>query len=313
LGRNGELRRNIQQTIPVRIIDRGTKVVVLGDSHDTELVREVLLELLISIRNGHTPTKEDVDYALNQTYNPPGPKDLGQVLSMHPVLRGDIDIIPRTRGQKRLLDSVSTNELTFAIGPAGSGKTFLAMAAAVSALLNKEVERLVLTRPAVEAGENLGFLPGDMKDKVDPYLQPLYDALNTMVDSNTARRFFEREQVEVAPLAFMRGRTLSKCFAILDEAQNTSSQQMKMFLTRLGKGSKAIVTGDVTQVDLPPRQESGLIHAQRILHGTKGIGIVQLDKSDIVRHQLVQRIVEAYEGDEPTTSQSDEPASFSRD
>lgn len=313
MGRNGELRRNIQQTIPVRIIDRGTKVVVLGDSHDTELVREVLMELLISIRNGHTPSREDVDYALNKSTDQSGVKDLGQVLSLHPVLRGDIDIIPRTHGQKRLLDAVSKNELTFAIGPAGSGKTFLAMAAAVSALLNKEVERLVLTRPAVEAGENLGFLPGDLKEKVDPYLQPLYDALNTMVDGNTARRIFEREQVEVAPLAFMRGRTLAKSFAILDEAQNTSREQMKMFLTRLGKGSKAIVTGDVTQVDLPPRQESGLIHAERILQNTKGVGIVHLDKSDIVRHQLVQRIVEAYETEDTTSKSPKAPASFSRD
>lgn len=295
MGRNGSYRKLIQKTLPVRIVDRGNNVVVMGDPEEAARVTAMLEELLIAIRKGHSPTREDIIYALDDTKTP-GSKDLGAVLGDTPaVLRPDIAIKPRTRGQKAFMDAVRTHEIVLVIGPAGTGKTFLAMAAAVSALLNRDVKRLVLTRPAVEAGENLGFLPGDLKEKVDPYLIPLYDALHAMVDDEKSQRIFDRDQVEVAPLAYMRGRTLANCFAILDEAQNTTPEQMKMFLTRLGEGSRAIITGDVTQIDLPRGVSSGLVEADKVLKDTEGIATVYLDKEDIVRHRLVQNIVDAYE------------------
>lgn len=298
LGRNGELRKRIQQEIPVRIVDRGAKIMVLGEAEDTALVGDLLGELLDSVRSGHIPTGDDVDYALGQIRNR-STAGLGAVLGeVHPVLRSDIFIKARTRGQREYLEAIRTHDVVVVIGPAGTGKTYLAMAAALSALLNKEVNTLVLTRPAVEAGENLGFLPGDLQEKVHPYLRPLYDALYSMIDRNRAQKLFDREQVEVAPLAFMRGRTLSRCFAILDEGQNTTPQQMKMFLTRLGEGSKAIVTGDITQIDFPEGTKSGIVEAARILHGTEGVAVVRLTEEDVVRHRLVQNIVTAYEADE---------------
>jgi phosphate starvation-inducible protein PhoH and related proteins len=297
LGQNGELRRLIQTETPVRILDRGGTVAIMGDEADAALVHGVLTELLVAIRRGHHPTVADVTYALDEARGN-GSEGLGEVFSSAPpVLRRDIRIKPRTRGQSEYLESVRAHEVTLVIGPAGTGKTYLAMAAAVSALLNKEVNRLVLTRPAVEAGENLGFLPGDLEEKVNPYLRPLYDALYSMVDVDKVARFVEQGKVEVAPLAFMRGRTLAQSFAILDEAQNTTTEQMKMFLTRLGEGSRAIVTGDITQIDLPKGVKSGLVEAHRILHLTPGIGIIHLTKADVVRHPLVQAIVDAYEAD----------------
>jgi phosphate starvation-inducible PhoH-like protein len=280
----------------------------------------MLEELLVAVRNGHTPSLADLSYVLNETrkdwqdsaVRQEAPRDaaaqarpweapgagLGNVLSgRFTGLRTDIRIKPRTRGQMTYLDAIKENEVTLAIGPAGTGKTFLAMAAAVSALLNKEVSRLILTRPAVEAGETLGFLPGDLQQKVNPYLRPLYDALYAMVDVERIQRMMDREMIEVAPLAFMRGRTLSNAFAILDEAQNTTSEQMKMFLTRLGEGSRAIITGDITQIDLPKGVRSGLVEARRILGNTKGVGIINLGRNDVVRHPLVQSIIQAYEHD----------------
>jgi phosphate starvation-inducible PhoH-like protein len=206
---------------------------------------------------------------------------------------------PRTVGQKSYVEALRKGDLVFAIGPAGTGKTYLAVAAAVAALKSKSVSRLILTRPAVEAGENLGFLPGDLEAKVDPYLRPLYDALFEMIDIEKAQKLFERRTVEVAPLAYMRGRTLNDAFVILDEAQNTTPSQMKMFLTRLGFGSKMVVTGDVTQTDLPAGTESGLRVASRILPGVQGIEFVRLEKADVVRHGIVQRIIAAYEKHEP--------------
>jgi len=199
-----------------------------------------------------------------------------------------------TINQQKLVESSNANDLVFAIGPAGTGKTYTAVALAVRALKNKEVRRIILTRPAVEAGENLGFLPGDLKDKLDPYLQPLYDALRDMLPTQKLLTYIEDGTIEVAPLAFMRGRTLDHAFAILDEAQNTTSSQLKMFLTRMGKSSKFIVTGDITQIDLPKNQESGLVHATRILRGIPGMDFIYLDQRDIIRHKLVVRIIEAY-------------------
>ena len=290
----------------MRIVDRGAKVVVVGSDPDAAMVGKMLDEMLAAVRNGHTPSIADVTYALSEARGG-GVQDLGAVLGEVPkALRRDMQIKPRTRGQRQYLDAINSHEITLAIGPAGTGKTYLAMAAAVSALLNNEVRRLILTRPAVEAGENLGFLPGDLQQKVNPYLRPLYDALYSMVDVERVRRLIERETIEVAPLAFMRGRTLDNAFLILDEAQNTKTEQMKMFLTRMGEGSRAVITGDITQIDLPHGTTSGLVEARRILRGVEGIAIVHLNRGDVVRHRLVQSVIEAYEshgarrGDERT-------------
>lgn len=318
LGRNGELGKRLQAETQVRIVDRGAKIVVVGDeAHPVmiggrpaaEVVGDVIDELLVAVRRGHTPTVADVTYALSEArkqgaVSGPGGGEgrglagLGAVFSERsPAIRSDIPVRPRTRGQRQYLDAMRSNEVTLVIGPAGTGKTYLAMAAAVSALLNKEVDRLILTRPAVEAGESLGFLPGDVEQKVNPYLRPLYDALYSMVDVDRARRLIDQEKVEVAPLAFMRGRTLAHAFVILDEAQNTTTEQMMMFLTRLGEGSRAVVTGDITQIDLPKETRSGLVEAQRVLRGVRGVAIIHLTEQDVVRHALVQRIVNAYEAD----------------
>jgi phosphate starvation-inducible PhoH-like protein len=279
--------------------------VIIGEEPDAGMVERLLDEMLTAVRGGHTPTVADVRYALGEAQTSNLDNLGGDISSDGPGLRSDIGTRPRTRGQKRYLEAIRNHEVTLGIGPAGTGKTYLAMAAAVSALLNKQVRRLILTRPAVEAGESLGFLPGDLEQKVHPYLRPLYDALYAMVDVDRVQRMMSREQIEVAPLAFMRGRTLDHAFLILDEAQNTTSEQMKMFLTRLGEGSRAVITGDITQVDLPRGTKSGLIEAERILRGTPGIGIVRLQRSDIVRHELVQSIIDAYErGDGPKTGDS---------
>ena len=291
------MRKRIQSETGIRIVDRGAKVAIIGDDAEAALVGSVLGEMLVAVRHGHTPTLADVAYALGEARSR-GVEDLGRVLGLSPgVLRRDIRIKPRTRGQKAYLDAIESFEITLVTGPAGTGKTYLGMAAAVSALLNKQVNRLVLTRPAVEAGENLGFLPGDIEQKVNPYLRPLYDALHSMVDLERVLRFIDRQEIEVAPLAFMRGRTLDHAFIILDEAQNTTTEQMLMFLTRLGEGSRAVVTGDITQIDLPKGVKSGLVEAKRILRHTTGIAVVALTKDDVVRHPLVQTIVEAYECD----------------
>lgn len=210
-------------------------------------------------------------------------------------------IAPRNANQSRMVRSFSGNDLTFALGPAGTGKTYIAIALAVRALKNKECRRIILSRPAVEAGEKLGFLPGDMKDKIDPYLQPLYDALEDMIPQQKLKEYMEADTIQIAPLAFMRGRTLNDAVIILDEAQNTTRHQMKMFLTRLGMNGKMIITGDTTQIDLPRTVQSGLLQALRILRGVKGIGVIEYEKKDIVRHPLVQRIVDAYEKREKET------------
>lgn len=255
----------------------------------------------------------DVTYALDEARSH-GVPELGSVLGPAPgVLRRDMGVKPRTVGQKKYLEAIETNEITLATGPAGTGKTYLAMAAAISSLLNKQVTRLILTRPAVEAGESLGYLPGDLEEKVNPYLRPLYDALHSMVDVERVRRLIDRQAIEVAPLAFMRGRTLDHAFIILDEAQNTTTDQMLMFLTRLGEGSKAVVTGDITQIDLPKGVKSGLVEARRILRKVPGIAIIHLSKSDVVRHPLVQRVVDAYEAESLEAGQQLEPSQVTED
>ncbi len=292
------MRRRIQDEAQVRIVDRGAKVVIVGEEQDAHMVRGVLRDMLAAVRSGHVPTLSDLNYALASARNRSHHGGGSEVMAEKGAgIREDIHIRPRTHGQKHYLETVLSAPMTLVIGPAGTGKTYLAMAAAVSSLMNKQVKRLVLTRPAVEAGESLGFLPGGLEEKVNPYLRPLYDALYSMVDMGRVRRFMDEERVEVAPLAFMRGRTLEQAFVILDEAQNTTSEQMLMFLTRLGEGSRAVITGDITQIDLPKGTKSGLVEARRILRGVPGIGIVHLSKHDVVRHPLVQRIVDAYESD----------------
>ena len=308
LGHNGEIRKFIQMRSPVRIVDRGAKVVVIGEEEPANAVSAMLSDMLRAVRRGYTPSLSDFEYALS-TLSTAEQEDRGALLSQQPpAIRTDVRIRPRTRGQKKYLDAIDAHDITLAVGPAGTGKTYLAMAVAVSALLNRQVKRLVLTRPAVEAGERLGFLPGDLEQKVNPYLRPLYDALYSMVDMERVRRLIEQECIEVAPLAFMRGRTLDNAFIILDEAQNTTVDQMMMFLTRLGQNSKAIVTGDITQIDLPPNTRSGLIDATQVLQNIKGIGLVHLTKRDVVRNPLVQKIINAYEitGNHPANNSLNE-------
>ena len=269
-------------------------MIVKGEAERAARAHAILIELLAAVRRGHQPTCDDADAGLDKMRR--GGGNAAALGEESAVLRPDLQVRPRTAGQKRYLDAIERCDMTLVIGPAGTGKTYLAMAAAVSALLSKRVKRLILTRPAVEAGESLGFLPGDLKQKVNPYLRPLYDALYSMVDIDRVQRLIDHQQIEVAPLAFMRGRSLDQSFVILDEAQNTTTEQMLMFLTRLGQGSRAIITGDITQNDLPKGVSSGLKQAQKVLKGVSGIGIIQLDKNDVVRSPLVQRIVNAYEG-----------------
>jgi phosphate starvation-inducible PhoH-like protein len=270
---------------------RGNQLTLEGDDGKVGEARLVIDELVDLVEGGHAIGPNTVDAVLAALDAAKDPREIFEdVVWRH---RGK-KITPKTVNQKRYVDAIRSGTITFGIGPAGTGKTYLAMALAVAALADRDVNRLILTRPAVEAGERLGFLPGDMLAKVDPYLRPLFDALYDMLDADRLNAYMERGTIEVAPLAFMRGRTLNDSFIILDEAQNTSPEQMQMFLTRLGFGSKVVVTGDVTQVDLPPDQASGLIHVRQILGDIDGIEFVEFGHQDVVRHVLVQRIVEAY-------------------
>ena len=273
----------------LRIVARGNVIHVMGDELEMCALEDNMLKLQEHILKYNTLTEEDVLHALKgeKTHRPGGDDVIVFSVTGKPIA-------PRTPGQKCLLDAYEQNDMVFATGPAGTGKTYTAIALAVRALKNKQVRRIILSRPAVEAGEKLGFLPGDMKDKIDPYLQPLYDALEDMVPPARLREMMEQNIIQIAPLAFMRGRTLNDAVVILDEAQNTTVAQIKMFLTRMGMSTKMIVTGDLTQVDLPRNPRSGLAEALRVLQGVKGIGFVQMDERDIVRHKLVTRIVEAY-------------------
>ncbi len=299
----GKLDENInliEKELALNIKSRADKIFVSGEEDAVEDGVILLTNLVETARKQNSLSLSDVRYAIslikNNEKRPVSEllKDTLVYTSMGKPIRA------KTLGQKRYIDNINNNDIVFGIGPAGTGKTYLAMAAAVRAFKAKEVNRIILTRPAVEAGENLGFLPGDLQNKVDPYLRPLYDALFEILGHDTYNNLFEKGLIEVAPLAYMRGRTLDSAFVILDEAQNTTNEQMKMFLTRLGYGSKAIVTGDVTQIDLPSGKQSGLKTVLKILAGVKGIGITYLNKNDIVRHALVQRIIDAYEKYEKT-------------
>jgi phosphate starvation-inducible protein PhoH and related proteins len=281
----------LRDRLECTILLRGNRLTIAGDDTHVAEARAVVDELVELVETGQDIGPATVDAVLNAIDQAENVQDVfSDVVWRH---RGK-QITPKTVTQKRYVDAIRNCTVTFGIGPAGTGKTYLGMAAAVAALQERQVARVILTRPAVEAGERLGFLPGDMLAKVDPYLRPLFDALYDMLDADRLNTYMERGTIEVAPLAFMRGRTLNDSFIILDEAQNTSPEQMQMFLTRLGFGSKVVVTGDVTQVDLPREQASGLIHVQDILGSIDGIAFIRFGHEDVVRHKLVQRIVEAY-------------------
>jgi len=280
----------------VKVGGRGTELIIEGDEADVAIVERILKDYGHLFEEGRTLTSNELKNAFRQIAD-------DRTSSLRELLTGQKRINPSGRkqvtargpNQKKYLEAIENNDIVFGIGPAGTGKTYLAVAMAVQYLLSKRVNRIILARPAVEAGEKLGFLPGDLQDKVDPYLRPLYDALFDLMDYERATKFLEKRVIEVAPLAFMRGRTLSDAFIILDEAQNTTSEQMKMFLTRIGFGSKAVITGDVTQIDLPSGRKSGLVEAQRVVSAIDGIAFILFDERDVVRHQLVQMIIKAYD------------------
>ncbi len=295
LGHHDENVKLIERGTGARVVVERGGLTVYGDEVQAELAARVLRQLCELLEGGYPLYASDVDHALRILSADRNARLKEIFLDTVYISAHKRTIAPKSINQKIYIDSIRKYDIVFGIGPAGTGKTYLAMAMAVAALLKNEVARIVLTRPAVEAGERLGFLPGDLAEKVNPYLRPLYDALNDMVDPERARRYMDRGTIEVAPLAFMRGRTLNDSFVILDEAQNTTREQMKMFLTRLGFGSRAIITGDVTQIDLPFGKASGLIEAREILKGIEGIRFVQFDERDVVRHRLVQQIISAYD------------------
>ncbi|HXF58057.1 MAG TPA: PhoH family protein [Actinomycetota bacterium] len=292
LGQRDELLKLVESAFDSHILVRGNEITITGEEEEAERVALLFEELLSLLEQGQTLTADSVGRTIDMIKEDRArPSEvMGDVIL---TVRGRA-IAPKTVGQKRYVDAIRKNTVTFAIGPAGTGKTYLAVATAVKAYQDREVSRIILTRPAVEAGEKLGFLPGTLYEKIDPYMKPLYDALYEMVDAEALQRLMERGTIEVAPLAYMRGRTLNDSFIILDEAQNTTPEQMKMFLTRLGFGSKVVVNGDVTQVDLPAGTRSGLVVVEEILQGIEGIQFVHLGARDVVRHKIVQDIVEAY-------------------
>jgi phosphate starvation-inducible PhoH-like protein len=294
-GRNEEFLRIIRDAFNCKIVARGNQVVISGDVDEVAKLRELFLELLFLYRQGLPLTAHDVRYSIYMV-------KAGKTESLHRMYADTIitnnrgrQVKAKTLGQWHYVETIRHNHITLGIGPAGTGKTYLAVALAVAALKKKEVERIILTRPAVEAGEKLGFLPGDMQDKVDPYLRPLYDGLYDMLGNETFQKYLTKGTIEVAPLAYMRGRTLNDSFIILDEAQNTTPEQMKMVLTRFGFGSKMVITGDITQIDLPGGKSSGLKDASKILKDVPGIGIVKFNDQDVVRHEIVGLIIKAYE------------------
>ena len=282
----------LQDNVDAQIVIRGNKVYLDGDKNDIHIIEYIINEMMLSISSKGTVDPEEIKLFIQSSKNGKvnGSNDKSTIiLYSH---KGSVEA--RTNGQQKYLKAVENNDIVFAIGPAGTGKTYQAVAMAVAALKSRSVDRIIITRPAVEAGERLGFLPGDLKEKVDPYLTPLYDALNDMIPKDKLKTFLNQKTIEIAPLAYMRGRTLHNSFIILDEAQNVTPMQMKMFLTRLGVTSKAIITGDITQIDLPMNDQSGLIDASNVLSKIDGIAFVHFDANDVVRHMLVKKIIKAY-------------------
>lgn len=298
-GPNNDHFEIIKKQYPkLKIVARGNEVKILGDDHELNVFQDKFGHLLEHVEKYENLNITDLERILGSKVSDAGAPDQsadkfasGEVIVFGP---NGVMVKARTANQRRMVDCINKSDILFAIGPAGTGKTYTAVALAVRALKNKEIKRIILTRPAVEAGENLGFLPGDLKEKIDPYLRPLYDALDDMIPAEKLKFYLENRTIEIAPLAFMRGRTLDNCFVILDEAQNATDMQLKMFLTRMGPSAKFIVTGDVTQIDLPKKQQSGLHTALRILTDIKGIEIVYLSGEDVVRHKLVRKILAAY-------------------
>ena len=314
-GSYDENLKHLESLFNVRIRTQGHELLVDGDAADLERVDRVVGQLSSLMRDGYKLSNADVKTASDLVSQDSSVDLRDHFLKGSLTAAGKRRIAPKTVMQRRYLDAIEQHDIVFGIGPAGTGKTYLAMAQAVSFLVAKKVSRIILARPAVEAGEKLGFLPGDLQEKVNPYLRPLYDALYDMLDSERVARYIERGTIEIAPIAFMRGRTLNDSFVILDEAQNTTTEQMKMFLTRLGFGAKAVITGDITQIDLPIGRTSGLIEAMRVVGGIDGIAFIRFDDRDVVRHKLVQQLVKAYEavsngngaGRPSTNSARDEP------
>jgi phosphate starvation-inducible PhoH-like protein len=295
-GTQSENLKVLERRLGVRVGQRGSALHVTGPEEAVAPALQLLAALTARLKSGRSVYRDDVEQAV-KALGQSGGEGL-EALQLPPILnQKGKQVAPRSLAQRRYVELIRGHDLVFSLGPAGTGKTYLAMAMAVSALLDRTVKRIVLCRPAVEAGEKLGFLPGDLAEKVNPYLRPLYDALHDMVEPDRAQALIEQGIIEVAPLAFMRGRTLSDCFAILDEAQNTTVEQMKMFLTRIGSHSRAVVTGDPTQVDLPVGKESGLVHARRILAGLEGVGFCEFTDLDVVRHPLVADVLRAYQKD----------------
>lgn len=303
LGPRDEYLRVLEDQLAADLLVRGNQITIQGTPADTLLAREVMTELITILRTGQGITPDTIRRVVSMSRGPE-PVSAAEVLTQNILSTRGRTIRPKTLNQKRYVDAIDTHTLTFGIGPAGTGKTYLAMAKAVQALQAKEINRIILARPAIEAGERLGFLPGTLSDKIDPYLRPLYDALHDMLDADSVPKLLTSGVIEVAPLAYMRGRTLNDAFIVLDEAQNTSMEQMKMFLTRLGFGSRIVVTGDITQVDLPGGVASGLRAVQTILDGVDDIAFCQLTSRDVVRHALVGRIVAAYDRYDSTLAQT---------
>jgi phosphate starvation-inducible PhoH-like protein len=293
-GPRDENIKHIKKYFNIRASIRGNHLTIMGNKKDIENTSRVINELHGIVKKGLAINPSDIDHAVQYLSHTQGDmeelhKDQIYIMPSRKV------ITPKSKNQKLYIDAIKKHDMVIGIGPAGTGKTYLAMAMALSSYFKKEVSRIVLTRPAIEAGEKLGYLPGTMYEKVNPYLRPLYDALYDMVDMDRATRLMEKGVIEIAPLAFMRGRTLNDAFIILDEAQNTASEQMKMFLTRLGFSSKTVITGDITQIDLPDKKTSGLVEVQTVLKGIKGIRFIYFSEKDVVRHPLVQKIIRAYE------------------
>jgi phosphate starvation-inducible PhoH-like protein len=297
LGSRDELLRIIEEALASDIHVRGNEITISGDPADYALAMRLFEELLELVAAGQTLTADSIRHSLGMLQAGEAERP-AEVLSLNILSRRGRTIRPKTLNQKRYVDAIDRHTIVFGIGPAGTGKTYLAVAKAMQALQSKQVNRIILTRPAVEAGERLGYLPGTLYDKIDPYLRPLLDALHDMVDPESIPRLTQAGTIEIAPLAYMRGRTLNDAFIILDEAQNATGAQMKMFLTRLGVNSRTVVTGDKTQIDLPQREDSGLIQIERLLPGIEGISFCYLHESDVVRHRLVREIIRAYAEDQ---------------